>query len=178
MQFSYPSPHYALQEPGGTGTGKGQNSGTGEAGPPSRTIDGEQEQMQRFLQEIGRRFPVEKVPRSEGQSVIDFYDRLNKSAPYLSPSQSEVIGQIVGVLRRGTFRVFVVIWAPTPAESAWVRSAKQAQLVADEIADMAQLDSAARGRLVPLGQPWRYQNLQRPVMSVVIVKTQPAGENR
>ncbi len=178
IQMSYPSPHYSLQGPGGNGTGHGQNSGTGEAGLPSRTIDGEQEQMQRFLQEIGRRFPVEKIPRGEGQAVVDFYDRLNKSAPYLAPSQSEVIGQTVPILRRDNFRVFVVVWAPTPAASAWVRSAKQAQLVAEEIADMAQLDAQARARLIPLGQPWRYQNLQRPIMSLVIVKTDSTGEKR
>src|SRR5581483_8996155 len=31
IQLSYPSPHYSLQQPGGNGTGHGQNSGTGEA---------------------------------------------------------------------------------------------------------------------------------------------------
>ncbi len=130
--------------------------------------------MQRFLQEIGRRFPVEKVPRTEGQTVVDFYDPLNKSAPYLAPNQRDVIAQSVPMLRRDNFRVFVVVWATTPAEKAWIRAGTQAQLVAEEIANIAQLDSKARARLIPLGQPWRYPDLQRPIMSLVIVKTDAA----
>ena len=42
------------------------------------------------------------------------------------------------------------------------------------IANIAQLDSKARARLIPLGQPWRYPDLQRPIMSLVIVKTDAA----
>ena len=176
VQFSYSAPHYAIDEPQG-GPGKGQGSGTGDEGPPSRTIDGEQEQMQRFLQEMGRRFPVEKVPRTEGQAVIDFYERLKSSPPYLLPSQSEVIWQTISVLQRNNFRVFLVVWTPTPAASAWVRAAKQAQVLVAEVAETAQLSAQARSRLIPLGNAWRYPDLQRPVMSLVIVKTEPDGNN-
>jgi hypothetical protein len=177
IQMNYPSPHYSL-ESSGDQPGRGQSSGTGEEGLPARTIDAEQEQMQRFLQEVGRRFPVEKVPRAQGQAVVDFYDRLNKSPPYLAPNQSAVIGQTVPILRGSNFRVFVVVWAPTPGDKAWVRAAKQAQLVAQEIADTAQLDAKARERLVPLGQPWRYRDFQRPIMSLIIVKTESVAAKR
>ncbi len=172
LQFEAPNPHYLTNPQPGQASPDGAGPDGGQ--DPERVIDIEQEQMQHFLRELDRHFHVEKLPRTAGQAVVDFYDRLNPSPPYLTAKQGEVIWQVVPVLARPDFRVQLIVWATTPSESAWVRAANQARLIADEVAEAAQLDPAARRRLVPLGQPWPYRDLRRPILSVVIGKLEPA----
>jgi hypothetical protein len=173
VQMDAPSPHYltnpqnAPPDPLHDGQEEGKEGG--------RVIDIELEQMQRFLQDLGKHFTIEKLPRSTGEAVVDFYDRLNPSTPLLNDKQGDVIWQVVPALNKSDFRVFVIVWATTPADSAWIRAANQAKAVADEIAAAAQLDATTRGRLIPLGQPWPYAKIRRPVMSVVISKLEAAS---
>ncbi len=167
VQMEAPSPKYLPTEkeptdPLANGPDKGNEQG--------RVIDIELEQMQRFLGEMSRQFNVEKLPRTQGQAVVDFYDPFHSSAPYLTDKQGDVVWQVVPVLNRADYRVFLIVWATTPADSAWVRAVSQAQAVAEEISSAAQLDSASRARLIPIGQPWPYVKLRRPVMSLVIAK--------
>lgn len=170
LQMEAPSPHYQTPESGQDPDGVGPDKSNDQA----RIIDIEQEQMQRFLGELNRQFQVEKMPRTAGQAVVDFYDRLNPSPPYLKDSHGDVIWQVVPVLNHADYRVYVIVWATTPSTSAWVRAAEEARGVVDEVARAAQLDPPARRRLVPLGQPWPYVKVRRPVMSVVISKLEPA----
>jgi hypothetical protein len=166
-----PSPKYLLPEdertdPLGNGPDKGKDE--------RRVIDIELEQMQRFLNEMARQFNVEKLPRTQGEAVVDFYDRLHASPPYLTDKYGDVVWQVVPVLNRSDYRVFLIVWATTPADTAWVRAVEQARAVVDEITESAQLDADARARLIPLGQPWPYAKTRRPIMSLVIAKLERA----
>ena len=170
IQFKTSGPHYQGQDAPGSG-GNSENDGM-PGNPNARIIDMEEEQLQHFLREMGRQFRVEKLPRTAGQATVDFYDPIHKSPPYLDPKPTEVLWQIISVLRRPNYRVSLIIWATTPSESAWTRAAGQAAFLVNEIAKVAELDSGARARLVPLGQPWRYPKVRRPIMSLVIAKTE------
>jgi hypothetical protein len=171
VQMEAPGPKYLPQENGPTepaaqGPDKGKEEG--------RVIDIELEQMQRFLNEIGRQFDVRKLARTQGEAQVDFYDRLRASKPYLTEKHGEVVWQVVPVLARPDHRVYLVVWATTPADSAWARAINQARAVVDEVSDAAQLDSDARSRLIPLGRPWPFAATRRPVMSLIIAKLENA----
>lgn len=161
------SPHYPNGSPEDPPPPDGQD--------PARQIDAEEEQLQQFLAELNRLFPIDRLPRATGQAVVDLYEPLNKKGPLLRPRHLEVLGQVVPALHRSNYRVQVVVWATTPSASAWLRATNQARQAADEIAAAAQLDATARARLVAVGQPWRYRDVRRPVISFTIVRTEPAG---
>lgn len=139
-----------------------------------RSIDGEEEQFQRFLSEMDRHFRVEKLPLVSGEATLDIFDPLRASPPSLPPKALETVNQIVGILHRSNYQVYVVVWAATPSDSAWTRAVNQAQRLVDEIARDADLDALARARLLPMGQPWLYSAYQRPVLSLRIVKLEIA----
>lgn len=161
-QYIYKGP----DDPAGKGTST-ENQGA-EAG---RVIDGEQAQFQHFLRELERQLPVEKLPRVIGHVAVDCYDRFQKTGPLLGDRHFQFMGQVLPLLRRPQYHIYVVVWATTPSESAWTRALTQARQVVDEIAGAARLD-AARARLLPLAKPWRHANLERPVFSLLITKAE------
>jgi hypothetical protein len=142
--------------------------------PTGRIIDGEQEYLQHFLTEMGRAFEARKQDRTAGHCSLDVYEPLGKTAPYFKGKVREVVMQMLPLLRRGGYRLQVVVWAPMPNESAVLRAAGQAQQLVAEIGAEADLDPVARERLVAVGQTWRYRDVPRPVLSVVVIKTAPA----
>lgn len=141
--------------------------------PSGRILDGEEEYLQHFLNELGRAFETKKLDRTSGQSALDVYEPLGKNAPYLRGKAREVILPLLPLLRRGNYRLQVIVWAPMPNESAVLRASGQAQQLVAEVNTEADLDPAARARLAAVGQTWRYRDVPRPVLSVVVTKTEP-----
>jgi Membrane MotB of proton-channel complex MotA/MotB len=137
-----------------------------------RVIDGEQENFQRFLGEMDRHFKTAKMPRTAGQTAIDFYEKLNAKSPHLSAAEQDQLAPLIPLLRQPGYHVEVIVWAGTPRDTATSRSAEEAADVADELAANAGLDGEARRRLVAVGQSWPYRDVQRPVMSVVVTRTE------
>jgi hypothetical protein len=162
-QMDHATPRYLLEDPN-----------DGEDGKGAQSQDGEQEQLQRFLGEMKRQFRVEEMPRVVGQATVDFYDKLGREPPLLKGHSAEVAGQVLSVLSRPQYRVYVIVWATMPNPSAWTRAVNQAQQLVEEVAGTAQLAPEARARLLPLGQPWRYPQHQRPVFSLVISRGEAA----
>jgi flagellar motor protein MotB len=141
--------------------------------PTGRIIDGEQEYLQHFLTELSRAFATTKRDRTSGQCSLDVYEALPKTAPYFTGKTREVVMPLLPLLRRGNYRLQVVIWAPMPNESTVQRAAGQAQQLVAEIVAAAELDPALQERLVAVGQTWRYRDVPRPILSVVVTKSEP-----
>lgn len=144
----------------------------GESGSAGRSLDAELERLQHFVHEMDRQFPIDKLPPARAQATVDLFDPIHKESPYLASKHREVLGQVLPLLKRGDYRVTLVVWATMPSDSAWLRAAEQANHVADEAADTAQLEAKDRARFTALGQPWRYPDYQRPVLSISVTKTQ------
>lgn len=164
MNWEHVSPHWLIA---------GQPD---DGGDVRRVVDAEEEQLQRFLREMERQFPVAKLPRVRGRAVVDFYEPLRRSSPYLKPSHAEILGQVVPVLRRHDYRVYVVRWTPSPALRSWKEAAEVAKQVTEDIAGDYRLDAEARGRLIPLAQPWWYPDIPRPELSFIITKLDLTAE--
>jgi hypothetical protein len=150
---------------------KENDSGKNGADAPARIIDGEEENFQRFVGEMDRHFRTAKLPRTAGQTALDFYDRLNSSPPYLTAAQREQVAPLLPLLRRNGYRLQVVIWAGIPRDTATTRAAEEAVSVVEELTAEAGLDAAARRRLIAVGQSWPYRDVARPVMSVIVTRT-------
>lgn len=152
LATNYSTPHYLF---------KAREQARDEAGD---------EQLQHLLQELNRQFAVECLRPQAGQVVIDLYEPLHRDAPYLAPHHLEALDRIRPLLDRPNYQLHLVVWTPTPRPSAWSRAAAQARRAADEFAAAAQLPPTAAARLIPLAQPWRYRDIRRPILSLVIVK--------
>ncbi len=139
---------------------------------PGRIIDGEEENFQRFLTEIGRAFPLTKLPRSAGQVTLDMHEPLDRAAPYLTDKHRPNVLPLLALLRRGNYQIQIVVWAGMPAESALIRSSTHANAIVANLAAAAALSPAERSHLLGVGQSWRYRDVRRPVLSVVVTKTE------
>ena len=167
IQLDTNGPHYLSP----TTPGEVAKAGPDHGPQSDRVIDAEQEQLQRFLTEMERHLQVKKLPRPAGQAVVDFYEPFNRTSPHLTSKEAEVAWQVLPLLHQANYRLYVVVWATTPSDSAWSRAVSEAKLVTDDVAAAAKLDAAAKARLIPLGQTWPYAKIQRPVLSLVIAKT-------
>jgi hypothetical protein len=176
-RFNTAAPRYMLDPDAEEGEG-----GVGIAGEKSkgdkqfgRSIDQEEERFQRFIKEMSRQFDVVKLPHAVGMATLDLFEPTRKQAPYWTPKQLEQLAPIVPLLRRGDYRLTVVVWAPMAKDSALQRSAEKARQLADELCESARLDAAARGRVSAVAQTWEFVDYQRPVVSLVLTRTKAAG---
>jgi flagellar motor protein MotB len=164
-----PGPQHSLPPPENPETGaepqtaKDKQSTNKDDTLPERVIDAEEENFQRFLGEMDRHFKTAKMPRTSGQTSLDFYEKVSKKAPHLSAKQQEQLAPLMPLLRQSGYRMEVIIWAGTPRDTADI---------ADELAAGAGLEGEARRRLIAVGQSWPYRDVQRPVMSVVVTRTE------
>jgi len=136
---------------------KDKEQANGSETHPERVIDGEVENFQRFVGEMDRHFKTGKMARSGGQTALDFYEILNKKAPLLPDKTQEQIAPLLPLLRQGGYRI---------------RATQEALDVVDELAAGAGIEGDARRRLVAVGQSWPYRDVQRPVMSVIVTRTE------
>jgi hypothetical protein len=165
IQFDSYGPKYQLKGEGGARSKKLTPE------EQQRIIDAENNRMQRFLNEFERQFRVDKLPHVIGQASIDIYDSFDSKPPYLTAKQYDVITGIQTVFRESNYRVFLIVWAPTPTESAWTRAATEARVAVQNIAETLELSQGARERLLPFAQTWRYVDVRRPVMTLLIART-------
>jgi flagellar motor protein MotB len=170
-QHTLPTDNDAVSAPTSP-TAKDKDHGNESDKAQDRIIDGEQENFQRFLGEMDRHFKTAKLPPTAGQTALDFYDKLNKKAPFLTTLQQEQLAPLMPLLLQTGYRIQVVVWAGIPRDTATTRAAEEAADVVEELAAGAGLDAAARARLIAVGQSWPYRDVQRPVMSVVVTRTQ------
>jgi hypothetical protein len=156
IAFEGPTPRYAYAEGGDA--------------QPERILDGDEENLKRFVEEIRRQFPCERGPAVAGRVIVDLYEPLGKKAPYLAGSHAEAIHQVLPMLERSKYRLQLIVWAATPAPAVWARAVDHAGLVLAEFAKGAELEDSTLRRISPEGQPWRYRDVRRPAMSLVLTR--------
>ncbi len=135
-----------------------------------RSIDRENEVYQRFLNELNRLAHIEPLPETQGEVSFDLFNRIQPDPPHLTEPYREAFLRVLPTLRKPNYRIDVIVWATTPSPSAWNRAANQAMAIVDEVATSTGLDDERRARLRPLGMPWRYSDVKRPVLSIVVRK--------
>ncbi len=133
-----------------------------------RSIDRETEVFQRFLNELEQMSRVENMPETRGEVVFDFFNKLPPDPPLLSAAYKKAFLRVLPTLRRPGYRVDVVVWATTPNPTAWRRAVDQASSLADELTALANLTAEQRSRLNAIGKPWRYSDVKRPVLSIMV----------
>jgi flagellar motor protein MotB len=135
-----------------------------------RVIDRDKEQFERFLIEMEHLYSVEELPQTQGRVVYDLFDRLNSQSPLLKAQHQRAMADVVPLLRRPHYRVEIVVWATTPAATAWKRATLLSAQIRDEILQVASLKPDEALRLQSVAKPWLLPGQKRPVLSVVVIK--------
>ena len=153
--------------------GNKNGSGGGDPDEPeARNLDAELEQFQWYLKEMERNFDLGKLPKVEGQTIVDVHEPLQKDPIRPGVNGQKTLLQMINVLARGDYRVTVIVWATMPSASAWKRATTQSQAITSQAANLLRLSGEARDQLHTQGRIWQHSERRRPVFSVVVAKLQ------
>ena len=133
-----------------------------------RSIDRSSEVFQRFLNEAERSCEARKLRESRGEVVFDFFNRLPRQSPLLAGVYVDELLRVVPTLSRANYEVDLIVWATTPSPTAWNLAINRATILADELAMLANLKPEQLARLNAIGKPWRFSDLKRPVLTVIV----------
>lgn len=131
-----------------------------------RVIDWEQEDFQRFLNEIERWHKLRPEPATEGEVAFDLFNFLGTGAHVAPEEVFTAVRQLAPLLRRDDYELEVTVWATTPTATAWKRAVDQAGAIRQEIVDYLQLGVRA-SRVSASGRPWESPTARRPTVSLI-----------
>jgi Membrane MotB of proton-channel complex MotA/MotB len=141
-----------------------------------QTESGEEATLQHLKEELERRFAMEKDKPVLGQASLDFFDPFNAKAPYLNEKHQTSLNQLAPYLQRADYEAMLVVWAPTPSETAMKRTMDKATAVAEEI--RASMPPGANPALMSVAQTWSSAENQRPVFSLILSRVKrPLDKN-
>lgn len=169
FQLKEISPLYLVPSDNLDDAGK-TSTGPDEEDSASRIVDREKDDYQRFLIELNRVAQVKTQLVSEDDVTFDIFNRLQRTAPWLPEESHSALTHVLPLLRRGSYRVEIIVWATTPSPTAWKRAVMQSHDIEQHLVKMARLSDRQRSRLSAFGKPWRFRDLKRPVMSIVVTK--------
>lgn len=132
--------------------------------------DREQEDFARALNEIERNAELQDEATTTGETAFDFFEKLQPKPPYLPPELDELSLRILPLLRRGTHRIEIVVWAPTPSPTARKRTSLQAQAIVGEVLAGSTVGPEKRKQIMGVSRTWPYRDEKRPVLSLVVKK--------
>jgi hypothetical protein len=138
-----------------------------------RVVDWEREEFTRFMVEMEHLYQVRKQPVVQGQVVFDLFEPLGQQPPRLPRQARQILANVGPLLSNPLYRVEIVVWATTPSATAWGRACTQADALRQEIRQLLSLSPSQQERLTSAGRPWLYRDDRRPVMSLVVIKTEP-----
>ena len=149
---------------------EGDRADEGEGGEMlnARILDYEQEQFDRFLNEMDRFYSVSAKTGTKGEVVFDTFDRLNAEGPLLSDDGAKVLNKAVPLLLSDGYEIEVVVWATMPSRIAITRAVEQSSRIVREFSRDAALGSRQRSRIKPIGRPWMDSVAKRPIVSIIV----------
>lgn len=173
LQLNESSPIYMVaddqqREPEANG------SGPDEDGDNSWIRDREQEDYERFLIELERLHEVQPLSKVTGEVSFDRLKKFADEGPLFDADMREIILPLAPQLRDQNFEIEIVVWAPTPSKSAWLRTSLQANQLHGEVTEGLGLSEADAARLKAVAKPWMYSDMKRPIVTVILRKLAPA----
>lgn len=161
------SPQYVLPLAGNMGT-HGDTDDLTEESADNELLNREEQDYQRFLNELERMSSVQPLPAIEGDVSFDCFDRLADNRPAIPSSLWESVRNLQPLFGQKGYEMELTVWAPTPTQSAWTRAAAQSITLRDAIAERLDLTDDMASRFHAVSRPWLYSNLDRPTVSMTV----------
>lgn len=128
-------------------------------------LDAEQEDLDRLLNWLKDSFDLRRVQAPAAQATVEEFEPFRNGR--LSPAQHRRLEPLIPVLADRDHRIFVVVWASMPSETALLRAAAEAAALASEIRTLTGLPLGG-DRLTAVGQPWAFPDKRRPVYTLTL----------
>ena len=134
--------------------------------------DYEQDQLERFLKQMQEDNAVDPEDSIQGEVAFDMMKALPKNEDILIDDLKEQLLALSPALRRPGYEMQVQVWATTPAPSAWMRAAAQAEQLQRRIPEFLQLSGKDSLKIKAMAGPWHTADLKRPSVSLLVRRTQ------
>lgn len=147
-------------------------TGPDETEESERVINRQEEDFQRFIQEVKRRHDMQKLPDLTGDVNFDVFGVLPLEGPFMPEELRQIVLDSAPLFRRRGHSIQLTVWARMPSQKAWQRAVDQAEALRQEIRDVLG-PSADRYPIEATGQPWISETAKRPAVSLVISREGP-----
>ncbi len=165
VQFEAPAPLYMV------------DADEDEKANTLRILDREKEEFQRLLNELDRFYEVKSMPPTRAAVVFDVFQKLEPAPRPLSTNARRMLNRVRPMLSRPGYEVQLVVWAPTPSRTAWIRAFNQAGQLHAQYVREAGLTAEQVARLKPVARPWLFSDAKRPVVSLVVIRQADGSES-
>lgn len=171
LQMHQPAPIYIV---GDDEDETVDNNSTGPADTGEETIvkDFEQDQLERFLKQMQEDNAVTPEDTIQGEIAFDMMKALPRDEDIFIDELKKQMLELSPALRRRGYELQVQVWATTPAPSAWMRAAGQAEELQRRIPEFLQLTGEDSLKIKAIAGPWHTADLERPSVSLLVRKTQ------
>lgn len=174
FQQSAISPKYVVQEDDRPPERGAKGPDDVDQNDTTRVLDRVKDQYQRFLTSLRE---VNNLAQDRDVTGEVSFDIMEKFPPTSAGTliNGELRAALTGVgpmLRRDDYAVEIVVWTPTPSESAWTRSLQLANRLNSEAIELLRLPPNQRRRITAVAQPWISATMERPKVTVSLRRMQ------
>lgn len=149
-----------------------RSTGPDDTDEESIVKDFEEDQLQRFLLQMQEDNSVVPQDSITGEVAFDLLKALPRTGEDIFVEElREQMVALSPALRRPGFEMQIQVWATTPAPSAWMRAADQAEELQRRIPEFLQLTGKDRLKIKATASPWHTADLKRPSVSLLVRKT-------
>lgn len=149
-----------------------KSTGPDDTDEESIVKDYEQDQLERFLKQMQEETTVAPEDLIQGEVAFDMMKSLPKDEDIFVDELKEQMLALSPALRRPGYEMQIQVWATTPAPSAWMRAAAQAEELQRRIPEFLQLTGKDSLKIKAIAGPWHTADLQRPSVSLLVRRTE------
>ncbi len=136
-----------------------------------RILDRDKEQFQKFLDEIEKKFGLQKHTPINNQTVFDSFERWDRETGAIGGHAIELLSETVAKLRQRDVNLEVIIWATMPSKANLERQLAKSVELRSQVENMFWLKPHEKPRIRYRVKPWLFADAKRPVLSVVVSRT-------
>ncbi|MEQ9408609.1 MAG: flagellar motor protein MotB [Fuerstiella sp.] len=164
FQHQTVSPKYVV--PDKDGSSERGATGPDEDADNGRVLDRVKDDYNRFLQSLRQVNNLEQDRDVTGEVSFDILEKFPSDGSLINDELRAALTGVGPMLRRDDYAVELIVWTPTPSQSAWLRSLKTAQRLQQEAVQLLRLPPNQIPRITAVAQPWISPTLKRPTVSV------------
>ena len=136
-----------------------------------RIVDRDQEQFQKFLDEIKNKFGLHKHMPIKNQTVFDSFEPWERTTGSMSVHAVQLLSESVARLRQRNVNIEVIIWATMPSKNELERQLNKSVKLRSEVENMFWLKPNEKRQIRYRVKPWLFADARRPVLSVVVSRS-------
>ena len=167
VQMEEASPIYIVSEDENAEPDAAPN-GPDKDGDAYMVKDREQDELQRFMQDMEELHKAKEESGVAGEVAFDRMPPLPREQSPMDALMQEQLLRFAPIMRRRGYELEVRVWATTPAPTAWLRAANQAQELHAGITTFLKLRTDQAKSISVSASPWHSSDVKRPAVSFLL----------